>query len=118
MKKNDEKMADLGLKQLGVNPQIYHFDVRVHPFTAISIATTGATWVAVRASLDSILTGVLPTLQHEKATRLRKELAHRNIYGVSICDGRDPFNRRQGRTTAKGRLLKHLQKLGDNRNGN
>jgi len=108
MKKKDEKMADLGLKQLGVNPQIYHFDSRTKPFTAITIAENVFSWVSIRTTLDDILTRVLPAYPHEKATKLRLELAQRNIFGVSICDSGDYFNRRRGRTIAKGRLLKHL----------
>lgn len=109
MKKKDEKMADLGLKQLGVNPQIYHFDTRVKPFTAITIAGNAFSWVSVRATLDDILTKVLPRCPHEKATRLRIELTQRGIYGVGICDASDQLNRQRGRTIAKGRLLKHLK---------
>jgi len=109
MKKKDEKMADLGLKQLGVNPQIYHFETRVKPFTAITIAVELLSWTSLRASLDDIIMKTLPFLPHEKATQLRESLAQRGIHGVSICDSRDGFNRQRGRTIAKGRLLKQLK---------
>ena len=109
MKKRDEKMADLRLKQLGVNPQIYHFEYRVEPFTAITIADNIMSWATVRGAIDDILSTILPCILHEKATRLREELEQWGIYGVSICDRRDQLNRQRGRTIAKGRLLKHLK---------
>jgi len=119
MKKKDERIADSGLKQLGVTPQIYHFEKGVGPFTAITVADDILPWSSVRHSLNFILTTILPTVIHEKATRLRLELAQlHDIYGVSICDSRDAFNRRQGRTTAKGRLLKHLKQLEKTREEN
>jgi len=109
MKKKDERIADFGLKQLGVTPQIYHFEKRVDPFIAITIADNIMSWATVRGAIDDILSTILPCLLYEKATRLREELKQWGIYGVSICDSRDQFNRRQGRTIAKGRLLKHLK---------
>ena len=110
MKKKDEKMADLGLKQLGVKPQIYHFVTGVKPFTAVTIAANIMSWATARSALDGIVQGILPTCPHEKATRLRLELAQQFlVYGVSICDTGDSFNRRRGRTIAKGRLLKRLR---------
>lgn len=111
MKKKDEREADLGLKQLGVTPRIYYFETAVSPFTAIIIAEDCFSRESVRARLDHVLSNVLPALLHEKATRLRKELAQENIYGVAICDQRDTLYRQRGRTIAKGRLLKHILKL-------
>jgi len=108
MKKKDERIADFGLKQLGVTPHIYHFEHRVEPFTAITIADNIMSWVTVRGAIDDILSTILPCILQEKATRLREELEQWGIYGVSICDSRDGFNRQRGRTIAKGRLLKHL----------
>jgi hypothetical protein len=100
------------LKQLGITPWIYHFETAVSPFTAITIAEDCFSRESVRVRLDHILSNVLPALPHEKATRLRKELAQDNIYGVAICDLRDHLNRPRGRTIAKGRLLKHLKREG------
>jgi hypothetical protein len=108
MKKQDEKLADSGLKELGVQPRIYYFDSRVTPFTAITVATETLTWISVRSTLDGILSG-LRLYSYEKATRLMKELHARRIYGVVICEHRDQFNRRRGRTIAKGRLLEFLR---------
>ena len=116
MQNKDEKMADLGLKQLGVNPQIYHFTTDVKPFTAITIAANIMAWATARRALDEILHDIIPTCPHEKATRLRLELAQQYlVYGVSICDTRDSFNRQRGRTIAKGRLLKRLKQLKERR---
>ena len=112
MKKKDEREADLGLKQLDVTPWIYHFETAVSPFTSITIAEDCFCRESVRARLDHILSNVLPAFPHEKATRLRKELARDNIYGAAICDWRDNPNMRRGRTIAKGRLLKHIRRAG------
>ena len=109
MKKKDEKIADSGLKRLGITPRIYHFETRVKPFTAITIAVELLSWTSLRAALDDINMNILPFLPHEKATQLREALARRGIHGVSICDSRDEFNRQRGRTIAKGRLLKQLK---------
>jgi len=111
MKKKAERIADLGLKQIGVTPLLYHFESHVEPFTAITIAEDLFSRISIRALLDDIITKILPSLQHEKATRLRIELAQQGIYGVSICDSRDSLNRQRGRTIAKGRLLKHLKRI-------
>ena len=111
MKKKDEKLVDSRLAKMGIAPRIYHFDIRVEPFTAISIAVTKRTWASTRLMLDDICGNVLTTIIHEKATRMRQELRERNIYGVAICDGRDSLNRQRGRTIAKGRLWKHLKRM-------
>lgn len=112
MKKKDEREADSRLKQLGVTPRIYLFETHVEPFTAISIAEDVLTWARVRRELDTIIDWGLPFYHHEKATRMRKELSKRGIWGVAICDPRDTLNRQRGRTIAKGRLWKHLKLQG------
>lgn len=112
MKKNDEIEADYGLKQLGITPRIYVFEKNVEPFNAITIAEDRLTWAGVRRELDRILPHVR-FYPHERAIRLRRELHRKDIYGIAICDPREPnLNRRRGRTIAKGRLLKHLKKIG------
>ena len=111
MKKKDEMKVDLGLEQLGVYPLIYHFETAVSPFTAITIAEDAYCFESVRTRLDHILSFVLPACPHEKATKLREELVHEQIFGVAICDPRDQLNRQRGRTIAKGRLLKHHELL-------
>lgn len=110
MKKKDERNADLGLKQLGVIPRIYHFETHVEPFTAITIAEDILTLAGVRRELDIIIYQDLPFFTYEKATRCREKLRKKGIWGVAICDQRDPLNRRRGRTIAKGRLLKHIRR--------
>ena len=109
MKKKDERNADLGLKQLGVSPRIYHFETHVEPFTAITITPETMTWANVRTILDIIIYHDLPIYPFEKATRLREKLREKGIWGVAICDPRDELNRQRGRTIAKGRLLKHIR---------
>lgn len=111
MKKKDETLVDSRLEKIGIVPSIYHFDEDIGPFKAITIVDNNKTWKDVRKSLEVILFFVLSTVPHEKATRLRKELCERGIYGVAICDGRDSFNRQRGRTIAKGRLWKHLKRM-------
>jgi hypothetical protein len=109
MKKTDEKLADLRLGELGIEPKIFLFDLNIAPFRAIMIAETCETRVTIRAMLDDILGNVLTTIIHEKATRLREELRKRGIYGVAICDIHDQFDLPRGCTIAKGRLWKHLK---------
>ena len=112
MKKKDEIKADQGLKLLGVYPIVYHFETAVNPFTSITIVEDICSWLNLRKILDNILITILPTVVHEKATRLRLELVQKGIFGVSICDQRDKHNYTLGRTIAKGRLLKHLKAVG------
>lgn len=111
-KKKDEQKADFRLQQLGVTPRIYHFEMHVEPFTAISIAEDVLTWAGVRRELDTIIYHHLPFYQHEKATRCREKLRKKGIWGVAICEQRDTINRQRGRTIAKGRLWKHLKQEG------
>lgn len=111
-KKKDEIDADRRLEQLGVMPRIYHFETHVEPFKAITIAEDRLTSAGVRRELDRILPHVR-SYPHEKATRLRKALREIDIYGVAICDSQEPdMNVTRGRTIAKGRLGKHLKKIG------
>jgi hypothetical protein len=112
MKRKDELKTDQGLKQLGITPRIYLFEKNVKPFTAITIAEDRLTWAGVRRELNRIIPRV-SIYPHGKATRLREELRRIDIYGVGICDPQEQnINRRRGRTIAKGRLLKHLKKIG------
>jgi hypothetical protein len=111
MKKRDEKLVDSRLEKMGIEPRIYHFKVSVWPFRAITIATTGWSWGAVRRIIDQILANVISRFEHERSTTLLQELRNRGIYGVSICEQRDQLNRQRGRTIAKGRLWKHLKRM-------
>lgn len=111
MKNKDERKVDQELEKFGVSPRIYHFQTQVEPFTSITIAEDRLTWAGARRELDKIFPRVDINL-HGKATRLRAELRRIDIYGVAICDLRDEFDRRRGRTIAKGRFLKHLKKIG------
>ena len=110
--KKDELKADQGLKQLGIEPRIYLFEENIKPFMAITIAEDRRTWAGVRRELNNIIPRV-SIYPYGKATRLREELRRIDVYGVAICDSQEPNkNVRRGRTIAKGRLLKHLRKIG------
>ena len=110
MKKKDERNADLGLKQLGITPRIYHFTIHVKPFTAITIVTSSFSWNIGRLRIDEALTDVWNhKLEPAPATRTLRFFRAEGIYGISICDSSDHLNRQRGRTIAKGRLLKHLK---------
>lgn len=111
MKKKDEMLVDLRLKKMGIEPRIYHFAVSVWPFRVITIANTGWSWGAVRRIIDQIFVNVILRFEHERSTMMLQELRDRGIYGVSICEQRDQLNRQRGRTIAKGRLWKHLERM-------
>jgi hypothetical protein len=110
MKKRDEQLADSRLEKMGIAPSIYHFDVPVYPFRAITIADTQWGWDVVRKMIEGIVTGPVSKVIHERSTLMMQELHDRGIYGVAICDARDQLNRQRGRTIAKGRLWKHLKR--------
>lgn len=106
MKKKDEQKADLGLKQLGVRLRIYHIRQYVWPFAGVTIVT--AEEGSFRAILDIVQKEIsMHTLN--KATKTKKDLNDLGIFGVAICDVRDQYNKKRGRTIAKGRLWKHLK---------
>jgi hypothetical protein len=110
MKKKDEMMADKRLKELGVTPRIYHFEKDIGPFTAISIADDRLTWAGARAAVNQALLHLEQVPSFFPATQLIKRLhEHDYIFGLTVCDRRDYFNRQRGRTIAKGRLAKHLK---------
>lgn len=110
MRKKDEQKADAGLSMFLVKPKIYHYTFNVLPFTAITIAAHGFSWDIGRQRIDEAL---LELWNHEPApaTRTLRLLRANNIHGVAICDYGDQFNARRGRTIAKGRLLKHLKHI-------
>ena len=113
MKKKDETLVDLRLGKLGIEPNIFLFDLNVAPFRGIMIAETSKTWLTIRGMLHDIWGNVMTTITDiEKPTRLREELRKRGIYGVAICDIHDQFDLPLGRTIAKGRLWKHLKSEG------
>jgi hypothetical protein len=107
MKKNDERKADLGLKQLGVTPRIYHIREHMWPFAGVTIVTADqeGSFSAVKTMVQKEIS--MHTLN--KATKTKKNLNDLGIYGVAICDVHDEYNKKRGRTIAKGRLLKHLK---------
>ena len=112
MKKRDEKKADLGLEQLGINPSVYHFRTGVAPFTAITIVDNEKSWITTKSILDNIISEIDwgTKLFYFSKVRYFKELLHENhIYGFALCSRDDCFNKPCGRTIAKGRLLRHIR---------
>ena len=112
MKKRDEKNADLGLEQLGINPSVYHFRMGVAPFTAITIVDNEKSWITTKSILDNIISEIDwgTELFYFSKVRYFKELLHENhIYGFALCSRDGYFDRERGRTIAKGRLLKYLK---------
>ena len=111
MKKKDEKLVDLRLKKMGIEPRIYHFAVSIWPFRMITIANPDWSWGAVMRIIDIILADVISRFEHNRSTMMLQELRDRGICGVAICEQRDQLNRQRGRTIAKGRLWKHLKMM-------
>ena len=112
-----EEELDKKFKELGIKPRVYHFR-DVVPFTAVTIVTDSDSW-----SWDDIANYVRDCTtrcmkyQFNHATCLLQDLVSRDIYGVAICDSRDQFSHQEGRNWAKRRLLRHLKKVGANKNG-
>jgi hypothetical protein len=106
-RKKDERKADLGLKQLGVTLRIYHIRQYIWPFAGVTIVTADreGSFSAVKSMVQKEIS--MHTLN--KATKTKKDLNDLGIFGVAICDARDQYNKKRGRTIAKGRLLKHLK---------
>ena len=110
MKKKDEQIADLRLKQLGVMPSTFHFVNDVAPFNAITIVDENNTWLSARGELTNLLSKYEGTeCWHGSSTYLERRLHQRGIHGVALFCGRNKFNRRIGRTIAKGKLAKYLE---------
>jgi hypothetical protein len=61
-----------------------------------------------REVLDQYIFGFPTSPLASEALKMLRKLG---IYGVTICDRRDTFNRQRGRIIAKGRLLKHLKEI-------
>lgn len=107
MKKKDEREADLGLKQLGVIPRIYHIRKHIWPFAGVTIVT--ADQEGSFSAVKKMVQKEISMYTQNKATKTKKDLNDLGIFGVAICDVRDQYNKKRGRTIAKGRLWKHLK---------
>jgi len=108
MRKKDEQIADARLKQLGVTPMIYHFVKDVEPFNAITIADDTCSWEGAKKEIDSLLKDVY---WWWLSSEFKRQLRLSGIYGVAVFAGYNRFNRRIGRTIAKGKLAKYLNQL-------
>lgn len=106
-----EEELDKKFKELGIKPIVYHFR-DVMPFNGITIVIDDDSW-----NLDDIAGYIndysRPCMKylHNRATCLLQNLTSCGIYGISICDRHDQFNRQEGRNWAKRRLLRHLKKM-------
>ena len=109
MKKKDEQMADARLKQLGVTPMIYHFVKNVKSFNAITIVDDTYTWAGAKREIDSLLKDEGSECWHGSTRLLKRQLRQSGIYGVAVFCGHNKFNRRIGRTIAKGKFAKYLR---------
>lgn len=106
-RKSGEKELDKEFEKMGVKPRVYHFkDIRRFGCVTIATEDTRYDW----NDLVSFIWKYTDETGFNPATNLLERLrAHKNIYGVAICDKRDQFNRREGRTKAKGKLLGYLK---------
>jgi hypothetical protein len=109
MKNKLEQKLDAELERISVSLMIYHFRKDVGSFTSITIVTNSVrSWNRMRELLDQYIFGFSTIPRASEALKILRKLG---IYGVTICDRRDTFNRKFGRTVAKGRLLKHLKEI-------
>ena len=112
MRKKDEQIADFRLTSLKVTPRIFHFVKDVAPFNAITIVDDVATWSQAKREILYLISKYEGTeCWHGSSTHLERRLRQRGIYGVATFCGRNKFNRRIGRTIAKGKLAKYLNQL-------
>jgi hypothetical protein len=109
MKNKQEQKLDAELERISVSLMIYHFRKDVGPYTSITIVTNSIrSWNQMRELLDQYLFYFTTIPPASEALKLLRKLG---IYGVTICDRRDAFNRQRGRIIAKGRLLKHFKEM-------
>ena len=106
----------------GVKPRVYHFNdhsrkeggnpSRIWAFGGVTVATHNPDRAVIESMVleEQRTCGIFYNAAKDTIAGLRKQ----GIYGVSICDWRDQFSRKRGRTIAKGRLLKHLKEEQDN----
>lgn len=115
MKTKLEKKLDEEFEQLGIKPQIHHFQYDSWVFNAITTAT-----VSGLDEVDDFEESFFELVQNIRRSK-RKQFGHPRLYhegsyvlqkltalsyGAAICDSQDQFNRQRGRVIAKGRLLK------------
>ena len=108
MKSNLEKRLDREFEEMGVQIHTYHIKKYVCPFTGVTlvIADRECSVHAVKYMVQLAIVAY----GENRATKLKKNLNDLGIFGVAICDQRDPYNKKRGRIIAKGRLLKELKK--------
>ena len=108
-----EARLDREFESMNVKVYIYHIrDVKM--FGGITIATETRQDVAALSRMVESLCikciGLTTRRQVDApASWMLAELEKQGFHGVAICDRRDQFSRKRGRTIAKGRLLKHIR---------
>lgn len=114
MKSKLETQLDKAFEQMNVRPWVYHVTD-----TGVS---GGITIVAPARqdhnNIEDVVYDIEEDIIHEyriegnvvaPSTWMKERLVERGFIGISICDCRDTFSRKRGRTIAKGRLLKYLK---------
>ena len=111
MKSKLEIDLDKEFYKVGIKLRIFHYTEDVRPFRAITMININRElWEDTRRTLDILFHRErIDAFVLYPAARLLRALRLMNIYGVSICDKQDQFNRQRGRIIAKGRLLKHIK---------
>ena len=110
MKSKTEEKLDKEFKRIGVKPWIYHF-TDVISFSAITVAAkdNNLSWNDIEKEIYQHNKSIFEH-QHNHASRMVYEL-YCTGYGAAVCNKQDQFNRKIGRTIAKGRLLKHIKEI-------
>ena len=105
MKSKLEKVLDEEFERIGIKPHIYHF-FGICPYNAITIATN--TEYTYEEILKIITHSIASTFCLSNDVAACKAEIEKQFGGIAICNNSDQFNRKLGRTIAKGRLLKYL----------
>ena len=108
MKTKIEQKLDREFENMGVKPSIYHIRQDVLPFAGVTVvmANSKYDYSVVKLTVQS----AIRPYQYGCAGSLKTDSERLGIPGIAICDHRDQYNNRLGRTIAKGRLLKALKK--------
>jgi len=112
MKSKVEKVLDEEFEAMEIKPRVYHFTgVTAKLFGGITVVdNSDLSWNGIHNVLDTIFYSNRIALHegHSPASRMRRLLQERGIYGIAICDNRDPYSKKRGREIAKGRLWTHI----------
>lgn len=111
MKSNMEKRLDVAFEDMGVQTRTYHIREKqfLIPFTGVTIVTDCK---YAFKEVSGMVMEAMPSFGLHMATRLKTTLESQDLYGIAICDTRDPYSKKRGRIIAKGRLFCHLKGRG------